>query len=95
MNYNALLTSAVMEYDRGEKKKAGYNIYAMPQYLGRVQQVVADIGRGADVRRAILAGFNGRLADKALKAVKLPPSTHDEKRGGMGGYRPITEPNED
>lgn len=96
MNYNGLLTAAIMAYDRQEEAKAKkkgiyHSIYGMPLLLGRVHEVVADIERGADVRRAILAGFNGRTADMALKAVGLPRATQDEKRGGMGGYRPITE----
>lgn len=91
MNYNSLLTAAIMEYDREESKKKSYNRYAMPILLGRVADVVADIERGADVRQAILAGFNGRVADKALKSVGLPRAAGEEKRGA-GVYRPITSP---
>lgn len=93
MNYNSLLTAAIMAYDRGESKKPYYNRYAMPQLLKRVTDVVADIERGADVRMAILAGFNGRVLDKALKAVGLPRATPEEKLGS-GVYRPVTTPSE-
>lgn len=91
MNYNSLLTAAIMKYDREESRKSYYNPYAMPQLLKRVTDVVADIDRGANPREAIIAGFNGRVADLALKAVGLPRATPDEKRGS-GVYRPITTP---
>lgn len=75
---------AVTEYDRKESTKRGYNPYALPQYMQRVQEISADIGKGADPREAITTGFTGRLVNHVLKAAGLAA----ERRGG-GGKEPM------
>ncbi|CAK9251251.1 unnamed protein product [Sphagnum jensenii] len=67
----------------------GYNIYALGQYMARVKEIVADIKRGADVRKAVVRGFNGRIAAACLKALKLPAYTKQDAIGS-GVYRPVT-----
>lgn len=84
------LAHAFTVWDRKNSKRKGYNVYALAQYLTRVDEVVTDIRQGADVRAAITAGFCGRGLDVALKAAGLPKSTDTEQRGGIGGYRPVT-----
>jgi len=86
----AKLLHAVTEYDRRESKKPSYNRYALPQYLARIAEIDADIQRGADVRRAIVAGFSGRLADRCLKAVGLDKTSDEEQRGGWI-YQPVAK----
>lgn len=66
-----LFISAVTRYDERQSGKRSYNRYALPQYLARVDGVIDDIKAGADPRGAIVAGFNGRLADAVLKAAGL------------------------
>jgi hypothetical protein len=88
MNISDKLTSAVTQYDAKQSKKKDYNIYALGIYLERCEAVVADVAAGADLRKAIVAGFTGRLVDFILKQFNLPISTDDEARGGMC-YRPV------
>jgi hypothetical protein len=82
------LVNAVTTYDRKQSTKKYYNVYALAQYLKRVGEIVADIERGADVRKAVVTGFSGRIADACLKALQLPKSTRDEALGGMV-YQPV------
>jgi hypothetical protein len=83
------LLHAVTEYDRRESKKSSYNRYALPQYIARINEIDADIQNGADIRKAIVAGFSGRLADRCLKAAGLPKTSDDEQRGGWF-YQPAS-----
>jgi hypothetical protein len=68
MNYHHKMTHALTQYDARASKRKGYNIFALPQYLSRVDAVVQDIEAGADPAKAIAAGFSGRLQDLCLKA---------------------------
>jgi hypothetical protein len=81
------LLNAATEYDRLESTKRHYNPYALAQYLARITEVVADVDNGADVRAAIVAGFNGRLCAKLLKAAGQSGYTKQDAMGGMV-YRP-------
>jgi len=86
------LVHVVTEYDRKQQGKRGYNPYALPQYLARVQEVLEDIKNGANVREAIVAGFLGRLQDVCLKAVGEAKGTDDEARGsGAWSYSPTKQ----
>lgn len=64
------LLHAVTQYDRKQSTKRHYNIYALPQYLGRVQDVITDIDAGAEPIAAISAGFSGPLQSFILKSVR-------------------------
>ena len=89
------LVTAVTEFDRRESAKPHYNIYALPQYLARVDEVLDDVRSGADVREAVAAGFTGRLLNSVMRAVKLGPATLSEIRGTGKGwtYEPISKKN--
>ena len=90
MTLHDRLIHAVTEYDRKQSTKRGYNIYALGQCVGRVQEVTADIQAGADIRNAITAAFTGRLLDVCLKAAGLPKSSTEEARGhGEWYYQPV------
>lgn len=78
MNIHHTLVHAVTEYDRKESTKRYYNIHALAIYIGRVNDVEADIESGVPLRAALLRGFNGRLLDAVLKAVGEPRFTKDE-----------------
>lgn len=96
-NVHAQLSSAVTQYDMKEQAKAAkkphgyYNMYALPQYLGRVTEVEAEIKAGTPVRKALTDAFTGRLLDAVLKAVGEPRSTKEEQRGGSITYRPTRD----
>lgn len=63
------LAHAVTAYDRRQSSKRCYNVYALGQYLIRVDEVCADIARGAEPIAAIQAGFHGPLLATILKTV--------------------------
>lgn len=71
MDTRQKLIHAVTEYDRRESRKPSYNMYALPQYFARVDEIMADVAKGADIGAAIHAGFTGRLAKVCAKAVNV------------------------
>ena len=79
---HSALVHAATAYDRRRENKPGYNIYALSQYLGRIEEVEADIAAGATVRAALIAAFSDRLLDALLTAVGESKHTRDEKSGG-------------
>lgn len=81
MNVHTTLIHAVTAYDRRQQGKPGYNIYALPQYLGAVKRIAETHEETGDVRGAILAHTHGRLANACLKAVGEPPMTREEIHG--------------
>lgn len=89
----AILVHAVTAYDRKQSTKRDYNVYALGQYLARVNDVVADIEAGANVFDAINAGFNGPLLRHVVKTVAkarpdLPPATMPKQEGAWT-YKPV------
>ncbi|RPJ39984.1 MAG: hypothetical protein EHM35_00700 [Planctomycetaceae bacterium] len=83
------------EHDAADRnpRRRHYNPHALPQYLARVDEIVADMQRGAAPREAILQGFSGRLGDAFLKALGLPASDKAERCRYAGLiYRPVTQP---
>jgi hypothetical protein len=91
MSINHTLVHAVIEYDRKQSTKRGYNHYALAIYLGRVEEIIEDIAAGADARSAIVAGFSGRLADACLRSLGLPITTREEAQGGNVCYKPVAK----
>ena len=85
---HSALIHAATAYDRRRAGKPGYNHYALPQYFGRIDQVEADIAKGATVRAALLAGFSDRLLDAMLVAVGEPKFTREERDRGHSYYHP-------
>lgn len=90
------LASAVTQYDMKEQakyqkalaagKRGYYNMYALPQMLGKIQEhVIPEIERGVEVRKAVTSAFTGRLLDVALKAVGEAKSTREEQRNPKQG----------
>ena len=92
-NIRQVLNHAVTAYDRKQENKRGYNVYALPQYLGRVADVCDDIENGANVYDAINAGFCGPLLRHVTKTIQkaypnLAPETH-AKIEGAWTYQPV------
>lgn len=83
-NYEQLrlaLSTAMLRFDEKQRHTRGYNSHAFAIYLDRLNDVMDDISKGADVRAAIVAGYNGRLCNALLKACKLPAYTRDDATG--------------
>ena len=86
------LITAVTDYDRKESTKPSYNIYALPQYFARVDDILSDIEAGADLRTSIFSGFVGTLRNFVLRKLKMSGSTTEEARGDDSlYYKPIRE----
>lgn len=81
MDLHTKFVSVLIAHDEKESTKPGYNRHAMGIYLQGLQRVESDLKRGVSLRKAILGAFNGRLANKILKAVNEPCMTQEEKRG--------------
>lgn len=86
----ARLIHAVTEYDRRASGRRGYNPNALGIYMERVDEVVADIAKGATPRKALCAGFNDRLLDHCLKAIGEPPFKPNEIDGPLF-YAPTSQ----
>jgi hypothetical protein len=85
------LVHAATRYDNRQSKGKRYNVYALGQYLIRIDDVCADIERGAEPRAAIVAAFSGPLLNAFLKAIETAPATRDEMTGlGKYTYQPVT-----
>lgn len=89
----AILVHAVTAYDRKQSPKRDYNIYALGQYLARVDEVLADIEAGANPFDAINAGFHGPLLRHIVKTVakahpNLAPATMPKQEGAWR-YQPV------
>jgi hypothetical protein len=87
------LVHAVTAYDRKQSAKRCYNVYALAQYLTRVDDVLADIEAGANPFDAINAGFCGPLLSYVTKAVakahpEIAPATKPKAEGGWT-YQPV------
>ena len=88
------LITAVTDYDRKQSTKPSYNIYALPQYFARVDEILSDVESGADPRSAITAGFVGTLQNFVLRKLKMSGSTMEEARGGGSWYyKPVAKKN--
>lgn len=100
MNHATIKTAldhAATAFDRKQEQKASrdprayYNAYALPQYLGRVADVIADIEAGATPEAAIIAGFTpGPLRNACLKAIGHKASAQ-EAHGNLLGL-PVYQP---
>lgn len=74
------LVSAVTAWDRKQSTKRFYNPYGLGIMLGGVDDVVQDIEKGIDPRKAIMRRFNDRLLDHILRSVGFPVATVEEHR---------------
>lgn len=89
------LCHAVTSYDARQSKKRCYNVYALPQYLGRVADICDDIDAGANPYDAINAGFHGPLLAHVTKTVAkahpdIPPATQSRETSGWT-YQPASK----
>lgn len=82
MTLHRTLIHAATRYDRRVMHSGrAHNPYALAQYFHRIDDVVADVTRGAPVRAALCAAFTGSLLGAMLRAVGEDKPTHDELRG--------------
>jgi hypothetical protein len=87
------LIHAVTAYDRKQANRRCYNIYALGQYLIRVDDVLADIDAGANPFDAINAAFHGPLLAHVTKTVQkahpdIAPATKPKNEGAWT-YQPV------
>lgn len=82
----AALVHGATRYDVRQSKGKRYNVYALAQYLTRIDDVCADIERGATPRAAIVAAFTGPLLAAMLKAACVDVATRDELTGLGKGW---------
>lgn len=89
----AALVHAATRYDVRQSRGKRYNVYALAQYLARIDDVCADVERGATPRAALIAAFSDRLLSALLKGIGEADFTADEKRAASGRwtYRPASE----
>lgn len=93
------LTHAVTTFDRKQESRAAknprayHNPYALPQYLTRVDDIMADIAAGASPADAVAAGFSaGPLRNACLKAIGAATTNKDMAGSylGLPVYRPAS-----
>ena len=91
MTQHHKLMHVLVEYDRKQSKKPFYNMWALPQYMKRLDDVEKDIAAGTPVRKAIIAGFCGPVVNKLLKAAGESNCTDQERNAeSMWGYTPVS-----
>ena len=79
------LVNAVTSYDRRQQARHQknprfyYNIWALPQYLQGVDNLLEELEAGQTLRKAITNQFSGRMLDACLKAVGETTSTLAEQ----------------
>lgn len=87
------LVQAATTYDRRQVGKRSHNPYALPQYLARIDDILADIRAGASPRDAVVAGFTGPLQTACLRAIAESAGSPEEKSGaGRLTYTPVSNP---
>ena len=64
-----LLIHVLVEHDRQQMKKRGFNPYALAQYLGALGDVFVLIEKGEHLESTLSKHFEGRLLTKLLKLV--------------------------
>lgn len=84
----AKLIAAATKYDARQAKSRHYNPHALGQYFQRIDEVCADIERGADPAAAIARGFTGSLRNAMLKAAGV---TFNGSEDTAWHYRPVTK----
>jgi hypothetical protein len=77
------LIHAFMAYDHAASKRDGYNIYAMPIYLGNARTIADRVTNGEDLRDVLLDSLHGRLLRAILRSLKLPRLTDEERSWGL------------
>lgn len=94
------LVHAVTAFDRKQEERAAknprnyYNVYALGQYLARVDDIMADIQNGATAQEAVIAGFSaGPIRNACLKAIGAAASNKDASGSylGLPVYQPASE----
>ncbi len=75
------IQTALIKLDSKQRRKAGYNPYAMSHYMGALGNIKDMVKSGSTLRAACCACLCGRLLDVVLKSLGEPISTNAEQRG--------------
>lgn len=81
MTLHEKLRHALIEHDRKESAKPGYNHYALALYMEALQSASSFIEQGKDPREVLCGHFNGRLLAKLLKVAGCAPYTKADAFG--------------
>lgn len=85
------LIHVATRHDAKEAKKAHHNKWALSQYFARIDDICADIEKGANVRDAVIAAFTGRLLRNCLKQLNLPELKDGEHTKRAWFYVPASK----
>ncbi len=72
MNLRDELRHTLIEYDRKESRKQGYNVYALALYMEALQSAMEYIEQGKDVRKVLTGHFTGRLCNGPAQNCRMP-----------------------
>lgn len=68
MSLQQALAHAVTRYDRQQEGKRGYNVYALPQYLARCEDIADDVNlRGMSLADSLNLNMLDRLRDSVAR----------------------------
>lgn len=76
------ILNAVTEYDRKQSTKKYYNPYALPQYIGKIDEVIEYVEAGHDLKYAIRKCYLDRLCTAVGKEFGIK-FTNDEIKWGI------------
>jgi len=85
-----VVLNAVTEYDQKQANKPGYNIYALPQYIAKLDDFQAFLEQGISLKRAIMKCYLGRLMTFVGKQFGIKYTSH-EVRFCLLGEDELTE----
>jgi hypothetical protein len=101
MSTRMKLVDTIIAFDRRQEKMAQrnpvrhhHNVYALAQYLQRIDDIMDDIKAGTPIDQAVTAGFTpGPLRTACLKALGLADSKAETGGSHLGlpVYRKISE----
>jgi hypothetical protein len=86
MDLHERLVHAVTAFDAkmSANPKAQQSIYALGHYLKRIEEIEADIAKGASPRAAIIAGMSGQLCNAVLRGIGEKGITKEESDSKFG-----------
>ena len=85
----ARLVNGLTTYDRRQSRQRHYNPHALALYVGRIDDVLADVEAGAAVEAALRAAFCGAVLRAACRAAGVEPQSDDHS---AVCYRPASDP---
>jgi hypothetical protein len=63
------LVNALTDYDRKQSTRRSYNPHALALYFEALDDAMAAVERGCNIRKALADSFNDRVLDACLRAI--------------------------